>query len=109
MAMRGLDLQTILYRMQEIDKTQTQAVQQPRAVQEHIVHQHLQEMQMQQHQVVTTPRTEGNRIREEENERERREQRRQRRNSQQQQEEEQAKKDRSHRDLRPSGFIDVRV
>lgn len=102
MAMRGIDLQTMLYRMQEIDRTQTQAVQQPRAVQEHIVHQHLQEMQTQQHQVLTTPRSEGNRIREEENERERREQRKKRRNAQQQ-EDEQPKQD------RPSGFIDVRV
>lgn len=105
MAMRGIDLQTMLYRMQEIDRTQTQAVQQPRAAQEHIVHQHLQEMQTQQHQVLTTPRSEGNRIREEENERERREHRRRRRSSQQEQEEEEQEKKKD----RPSGFIDVRV
>lgn len=101
MSMRGVDLQTILFRMQEIDRTQTLAVQQPKAVQEQLVHQFSQDVHAQQRQVVNTPRAEGNRIKEKESSRERN-QGRQRRSPQQQDDDEPPKE-------RSAGFIDVRV
>lgn len=99
--MRAVDLQTIIYRMQEIDREQTQASQQPRMVQGQLAQNFLQDVQNQQRQVYTAPRAEGTRVRENENSRERRQERRRQRQQQEEPDEEQD---------RPSpNIIDVRV
>lgn len=100
--MRGVDLQTILYRMQEIDKTQTPSVQQGRAVQDQLIQQYAQSVQVQQNQVSTAPRTEGNKIRENEQSKDRRQGSRQKRRRPLPEEKEQDSNN-------ATKFIDVRV